>query len=76
MGSEMCIRDSRQGKTGILDAALESYIEHANAHGVSLSDVDAFFTWVDTDYDPVALKAEFKPAPISDFLTDKILRRE
>ena len=66
----------RQGKTGILDTALESYIEYANARGVSLSNVDEFFTWVDNEYDPIALKAEFKPEPISDFLTDKILRRE
>ena len=67
----------RQGKTGVIDFALERYIAHARAANLALDDVDAFFRWVDSDaYDPAALKREFMGSWWGNFLTEKILRRE
>lgn len=66
----------KQGKTGVIDYAFDQYLAHAAANDVSLSSVDAFFEWVERDYDPVALKNAFKPTTLGSLLTEKILRRE
>lgn len=60
----------RAGKTGILDAFFEHYLEDGAPLGLSLID------WAETRYDPDAFKASFKPDPVGDFLVDKVLRRE
>ena len=66
----------RQGKTGVIDAAFETYLGQARRVGADLRDVDAFFEWVDGDYDPVAIKKAFRPTLSGAVLTDLILRRE
>lgn len=66
----------RQGKTGVIDHVFETYRAYAKEKGVSLSDVDAFFRWVDEVYDPAAAKAEFMGTWWGNLLTEKILRRE
>ncbi|NWG70609.1 MAG: tyrosine-protein phosphatase [Parvularculaceae bacterium] len=67
----------RQGKTGVIDYALERYLEHARTAGVSLADVDAFMAWAESPaYDPVALKREFMGSWWGNLLTERILRRE
>lgn len=66
----------RQGKTGVIDYAFEQYIDYARSNAIALDDRDAFFNWIDTQYDPVAIKKAFKPAPWGTFLTDVVLRRE
>lgn len=66
----------KAGKTGVIDAAFERYIDHAREKGIPLSSVDEFFVWVDTIYDPAAVKASFTPKSWGSFLTDVILRRE
>lgn len=66
----------KAGKTGVIDAAFDRYIAYAKEKGISLSDVDAFFDWVDHDYDPAEVKATFKPAGWGNLLTEVILRRE
>ncbi|MEO0398103.1 MAG: protein tyrosine phosphatase [Pseudomonadota bacterium] len=66
----------RQGKTGVIDYAFDLYLKHAKEHGVALNDVDAFFNWVDTDYDPVAVKKDFQASWWGTLLTERILRRE
>lgn len=66
----------RQGKTGVIDAAFEAYIEHARAKGLALDDVDAFFEWVDGPYDPAAIKNEFQGTFWGRIISDTLLRRE
>ncbi|WP_428410187.1 fused DSP-PTPase phosphatase/NAD kinase-like protein [Hyphococcus sp.] len=66
----------KAGKTGVIDAALARYIAYAKDKGISLSDVDAFFGWVDRDYDPAEVKAAFHSKGWGDLLTEVILRRE
>jgi len=67
----------KQGKTGVIDAAFDAYIAHASANDIALDDVDAFFTWVDSDaYDPAQLKRDFHAALWGRILSDVILRRE
>lgn len=66
----------KHGKTGVIDFAFDRYISYAKDNNISLSDVDAFFEWVETKYDPVQTKKEFQPTPIGTLLTDIILRRE
>lgn len=58
------------GPTGILDAFLAQYRQAWETRGVP------FGKWLETEYDPVALKARFRPTPIGTFLTDLVLRRE
>lgn len=58
----------RSGKTGILDAFFEAYAREGDG-------LD-FLTWVETKYDPKALKASFRPAGWGSFLVDHLLRRE
>ena len=66
----------RQGKTGVIDAALETYIDHARKKGAALDDVDAFFAWVDGGYDPAAIKRNFHGTLWGRIMSDVILRRE
>lgn len=67
----------RQGKTGVIDYALELYLAHARTHRIDLSSVDAFFEWARSPaYDPVRIKAEFLGSWWGNLLTEKILRRE
>ena len=60
----------RFAKTGILDAFFERYREEGEAQGV------AFLDWVERIYDPDALEREFRPRFWSDFIVDRIMRRE
>ena len=66
----------RRGKTGVIDHALELYLAHARRTGADLSSADAFFRWVDSDYDPAAAKRDFLASWWGDFLTERVLRRE
>ena len=66
----------RQGKTGVIDHVFETYCAYAKEKGASLSDVSAFFRWVDEIYDPAAAKAAFMGTWWGNLLTEKILRRE
>ncbi len=66
----------KAGKTGVIDAAFECYIAYARERGISLSSVDEFFRWVDSEYDPSAVKAAFRSKGWGDILTEVILRRE
>lgn len=60
----------RQGKTGVLDHVFDTYVEHAKTSGLT------FMEWVETVYDPVAVKADFHANWWGTVLVDKILRRE
>lgn len=67
----------RHGKTGVIDRALELYIDHARAVGAPLDDVDAFMAWAQSEaYDPAAIKRDFRATLIGGLLSDSILRRE
>ena len=60
----------RFAKTGILDAFFARYLSEGEAKGLD------FLTWVETVYDPEALKRDFRPGFFSDFLVDRVIRRE
>lgn len=60
----------RQAETGILDAFFEQYLAD-NAQRPM-----AFFDWVETVYDPDALKASFQSKGWANRLVDGVLRRE
>ena len=61
----------REGLTGVLDYTLEKYVNEIEPKGIS------FIEWVDSpDYDPKAIRAEFKAGWWGTLLTDKLLRRE
>ena len=60
----------RWSKTGILDRFFELYRDTGEAKGI------AFLDWVETCYDPEALRADFKPGFWSNVLVDRILHRE
>ena len=66
----------KQGKTGVIDYALQQYVDYACIHGKSLSSATDFFDWVDNEYDPIATKDSFLGSWWGNFLTDKVLRRE
>ena len=66
----------RRGKTGVIDAALNTYVQYAQDKGIDLTDVDAFLAWAETDYDPAAIKRDFQPAWWGAILTDIVLKRE
>ncbi len=66
----------KAGKTGVIDAAFDRYMTYAKEKGVSLSDVGAFFAWVERDYDPAEVKASFRSKGWGDLLTEVVLRRE
>ena len=60
----------RFSKTGILDAFFERYRREGEARGM------AFLEWVETVYDPEALERDFRPSFWSDFVVDRVMRRE
>lgn len=66
----------RQGKTGVIDYAFELYIDYAKENGKDLTSIEDFFTWVDTVYDPVAVKQDFLGSWWGNLLTERVLRRE
>ncbi len=66
----------RQGKTGVIDAAFDAYIAHARERDTPLDDVDAFFCWVDSAYDPDAIKRNFQATFWGRVMSDIVLRRE
>ncbi|MEL6360179.1 MAG: protein tyrosine phosphatase [Pseudomonadota bacterium] len=66
----------RQGKTGVIDFALEKFIAHARERDIAPNDPDAFLHWAATEYDPTATKNEFTPQWWGNVLTDIVLRRE
>ena len=60
----------RFAKTGILDAFFALYLEEGEAKGLD------FLTWVETVYDPEALRRRFRPGFWSDLVVDRLLKRE
>ena len=60
----------RQAKTGVLDFLFETYAKRERETGLT------FREWIETEYDPVKLKAAFKESWVAGMLVDKILRRE
>jgi protein tyrosine/serine phosphatase len=61
----------RAGLTGVLDYAFERYIHDIEPLGISYED------WVRSpEYDPAAIKRDFKAQWWGTLLTEKILRRE
>jgi protein tyrosine/serine phosphatase len=62
---------TKAGKTGVLDYIFERYLTEAEPKGIS------FLDWTQSaDYDPVKIKAAFKPPWLYTFLTEGLLRRE
>ena len=67
----------RQGKTGVIDYALDLYKDYATRREIALDDVEAFLQWAQSDaYDPTAVKAAFASSWWGALLTERILRRE
>lgn len=60
----------RFAKTGILDAFFARYLTEGEPRGLD------FLTWVETVYDPEALKRDFRPGFWSDVVVDRVIRRE
>ena len=60
----------KSGATGILHFLLDRY--EADSAETPMS----FRTWIETRYDPVALTAEYRSNPVSDYLLDRVLKRE
>jgi hypothetical protein len=60
----------RQGKTGVIDYMFNVYLEETKDSGKD------FLAWVDEDYDPVQVRANFRASWLGNVLVDKILRRE
>ena len=60
----------RFAKTGILDAFFARYRAEGEARGLS------FLDWVETVYDPAALRRDFEAGLWSDLLVDRVIRRE
>ncbi len=60
----------RFAKTGILDAFFARYLAEGEPRGQD------FLDWVVTDYDPEALKRDFRPSFWSDLVVDRVMRRE
>jgi protein tyrosine/serine phosphatase len=58
----------RQGKTGMLDFFFETYLKEGGGK--------TFMEWVDSDYDPARVKANFMSSWWANILVDKVLRRE
>ncbi len=58
----------RQAKTGILDFFFDRYVRDAGGQG--------FRRWIEEDYDPAALKADFMSRWWATVLVDRVLRRE
>lgn len=66
----------KQGKTGVIDYALQQYLDYACANQKSLSSTTDFFDWVDTVYSPEETKKAFLTSWWGNFLTETVLRRE
>jgi protein tyrosine phosphatase (PTP) superfamily phosphohydrolase (DUF442 family) len=60
----------RQADTGILDRFFEKYLEDSKRKPMS------FMEWIDTVYDPDALRHEFRSSGWARRLVDQILKRE
>ncbi len=60
----------RASRAGILDAFLDRYRDEGEARGKGL------LQWVEEDYDPEALKRDFRPQKWASLFYDWILRRE
>jgi protein tyrosine/serine phosphatase len=60
----------RQADTGVLDRFFEKYLEDNRRQPIE------FFEWLDTVYDPDALKLEFRAAGWARRLVDQVLKRE
>lgn len=62
---------SREGLTGVLDYFLEYYVDQVEPTGVS------FIEWIDSaDYDPMAIRNQFRSSLWGRVLVDRLLRRE
>jgi protein tyrosine/serine phosphatase len=61
---------SKMGKTGILDAYVDAYIEQGEKKGIDL------VTWSETMFDPKAFKAAYTSGAVGDFIVDHVLHRE
>jgi hypothetical protein len=59
----------KTGPTGLLDLFMDEAIA-AERRGVS------FWDWIETEYDPKALRASYKTSGWGRVLVDRILRRE
>lgn len=57
-------------KTGVLDEFFDRFIAARDKTGIGLWD------WIESDYDPVAIKREFQASRLQTFIVDKILKRE
>lgn len=67
----------RAGKTGVIDAAFDRYLDHAREANIPLTDVDAFVRWTESSaYDPARIKAEHQGKWWGNLLTERLLRRE
>lgn len=60
----------RQGKTGVIDYFFEQYLARGKSKGLSLIE------WMERDYDPDQLKANFQSSWWGNVLVDTIFRRE
>ena len=60
----------RSADTGVLDFVFERYLRDSARTPMS------FLDWVDTVYDPAALKQEFRSKGWANRLVDGVLRRE
>jgi len=61
----------KQGEVGVLGYTFERYFQDGEPKGLS------FFEWVETpDYDPKAIRADFKAGRLGSLLTETVLRRE
>ncbi len=61
----------RAGLTGILDYVFERYLAEGEPAGLS------FVQWVERpNYDPAAIKAEFRAGRLGSLMSEKLLRRE
>ncbi len=60
----------READTGVLDHFLACYAADNARHPMD------FMTWVETRYDPRAVAASFKPGGVTNFIVNRVLRRE
>lgn len=60
----------RQSKTGILDYFFDCFVASGG------TSVDDFYTWVEREYDPLAMKAAFTSQRWANVLMDRIIARE
>jgi protein tyrosine phosphatase (PTP) superfamily phosphohydrolase (DUF442 family) len=60
----------RQADTGILDEVFAAYLKHASGRPIG------FLEWVDTHYDPKALKSRFAARGWGNVLVNRVLARE